>query len=254
MILAICLIVSNCTLLFSQTSDHKVYKGKYDIDMNNFYTGDCEYEYEQTPSGRIFDGYFKWKSDYDDSDVYHRVLRIDGNFKNDIQVGSWEWERILIDNRRDVYKRYECFRKLNFNNKGVLDGNFEIRDLHIPGTNTSYFDISGTFKNGKLTSVDFKSANYRVEDAKWTTSGVPYGTWKISQYDKWNGWTHYDMQLDENGKVIKCGYRDSSTGDWIDKYADGPYESRQLKIKIRDVINSKAYIMRSTKYLKIDNM
>ena len=173
--------------------------------------GIADYLYRNASGGtRIFEGEFVF-NDGKGNFVY-------GQFKNDKQVGVWEWI-----NRND-----EDF-DVTFNDDGVPDGRFHI------GLN-----IHGIFENGKLVSYWYNGKRlWLYGDLK---NGKPTGTWKIRGKDVPNG--EAIVVFDNSGEVINAYTQDVTTGDKYgvsENICNLPYEMGQ-----RFVRRIKAQCFRST--------
>lgn len=228
--------VLNSFVSFSQ-NPHKTYKGKYWID--GIGSGNCEYEYvELSDEQRIFDGNFYWTAEYKDSERYYypryvlEKYTVTGNFNDNKQTGTWKWKNV-----NEAQSIWEDEVIMNFNNDGILDGKFSYKWRTL--------NMSGTFRNGKLTSLNYSDNHKRLERATFTSSGMPTGVWTFTYInDKWKGTQSITVTFDEQGKIIKSGYRETSTGNWVNE--DGNLDDVMLNVKT----GLNQFILRSTKQLK----
>ena len=193
----------------------KKYDGNYDLTGFGFGLNSHEknygkaiYTYLENPDGsRIYEGKFGFYSNNGKSWA-------NGYFKNDRQVGLWIWDAPARNNGQ-----FHC--EINFNENGIPDGDFE-----MTVTNTGWHDprsyCIGKFVNGRLEYLKYKDDGTVWCDGHYK-NGHPVGEWTVGAPDK-----HLiTMVFNENGTLIKGGYRDERTGDWINGYS--PYPESLLR-------------------------
>lgn len=240
-LLRIVLLLLSCVFfqpVLSQNQKIRNYLGEYKIPnifgINNGYSlkGVAEYQYYDSDDGsRIFNGNFEFNAHR-----YEEKYHGSGNFKNDKQVGKWAWsgggDKI----------------SMNFNEFGILDGTFEIEYHFKGGLVSTYY---GTFANGRLVDIAYyeKSRDGRIllyVKGKYH-NGHPIGDWEFSEPNYPGGNHRFTMKYNNYGELIKCGYTNSQTGDWVNWPA---YNEEALRFEVRKCL--KNYIMRSTP--KINNL
>lgn len=185
----------------------KTYNGDFDLKGFGFnggaISGIANYQYKDASDGsRIFEGSFSFQNhDYDYAKGY---------FKNDKQVGRWTWDS-YNHNNDDV-----SHSEINFNENGIPIA----FDIYIgPRNKPKRSYLSGTFENGKLVSLSYKDNRIVKCDGKYNAEGKPIGDWHVE-----DGSHFIVMSFDDFGKLIKSGYRDDRTGDWINATSQYPYE------------------------------
>lgn len=205
------------------------YSGNYSLSGFGFghnssaiSAGQAVYTYIANNDGsRTFEGSFQF--------VAGRKIAV-GFFKNNRQVGLWLWDAPAPN-----YGIFHC--EINFNENGVPDGAFEMT-VKNEDTLDERSICSGTFVNGKLEYL-----NYKDYGNIWCNGGYrnghPVGEWKVRDR---NG-KSIIMQFSDDGTLIKGGYRDNRTGDWIDGYSNYPND-------LIDEVYSfmKGFFYRSTSY------
>lgn len=213
---------------YSRAAGQKFYSGKYRLSgfgidgTQTLLYGTAEYYYNENPDGsRAFEGPFKFEQS-----VRGNSGTASGCFKNDRQIGHWEWTQML-----DTDEPMRSY--INFNENGVPDGEF-----YISGWGEHY---EGRVSNGYPTYVEYYS-NDGYKGVKYigrfNSNGMPIGKWVYSESGKYSLNRTINMSFNDDGKLIKSGYRDDSTGDWVS--VSGPY-TKDIFFWVRDAIMNKCY-------------
>lgn len=198
--------------------------------------GTANYQYKDASDGsRIFEGKFS----FDQGDKDYKA-KAEGYFMADKQVGKWIWNYPILGDPYDRDIDFHC--EILFNENGVPDGEFDIyigKDHNSNGKyKRSYY--SGTFENGKLVSINFKDNNLIWCRGQYGLNGKPKGVWHMGE----KGSHAIEITYDEHGNVIKSGYRDNSTGDWIVATSTYP---QKLYSEVVEMIRY-GYCFRSTSF------
>ena len=205
----------------------KRYMGEYTMSgfTDGSHTGFADYQYRDAPDGtRIYEGEFSFNDNA--GHVAH------GEFKNNKQVGTWEW---TYKKMYDKEAKTQC--RIHFNDDGIPDGDFFVGES------------SGTFKNGDL--IYYHTLRYST----WSRSSFIYGnlkngkcvgTWSISGAD-----IPYEpayITFNENGDVSSAYTIDKTTGD---KHSVGSNVSNLPYIWARKVLDEvERCCLRSTPKIK----
>lgn len=192
--------------------------------------GIANYQYKEALDGsRIFEGKFSFSRKA--QGPYGTNANAKGYFKNNKQVGLWTWD--IPAGTYDDGIHSEIF----FNENG-LPVKFDISIGNLNRPRRSYF--CGTFENGKLKKIFYKD-NFLVKcSGEYNADGKPIGNWSIEE----DGQENIIMSFDNNGKLIKSGYRDYRTGDWINATSRYP---RELYLDVINMIRT-GYFLRSTSF------
>lgn len=179
--IALCLCFS--TNIISQTLE--TYSGSYELIMPQCncgypHEGKATYQYRKAPNGsRIFEGDFKF---IDDENHYYAI----GKFKNNHQVGRWEWgvreeEQIIINfNEYGHPEGAVKYKNCEFTIKnGVIRGDVVMRD-------------NGIEIKGKLNYEGDPIGKWTIRDPKYPLTTRDYddkytSSWYYSLYDLTTG-------------------------------------------------------------------
>lgn len=162
------------TIVTPPTPEHQVYTGKFTLPK--FSEGEASYSYLPSPTGeRIFDGPFNFIRDGSSKQYTYR-----GNFKNNRQVGTWEFASIE-DGDTIAYASFQ------FNDFGILDGTVYYGE--ITGIINNYIRrITFQYSNGRVEGpVYFEDIDYSNPQNNIIARGnyqndEPIGTWEFSNY------------------------------------------------------------------------
>lgn len=210
------------------------YKYEWDYNVNHNYSGKATYTYlENWDGSRTFEGNFSFVYDLNKKEGFPYemdVVKINGQFKNNKQVGHWEFYRKSSDG-------VVTSITMDFDENGKLNGEAEMPQI-----------FKAKFSHGKLVYViwmedwnGYSTRGYFTDDER------PKGEWKLSTNEKLqrrlgkSGEKPTITKYDSSGCFIKSGYRDESTGDWHDTHNRFPDE---IPEKIARVVNE--YLMRDT--------
>lgn len=159
------------------TPEHKVYTGDFQLNDNRVFRYQiASYSYLSSPTGeRIFDGPFKHVSH--SYDGYEDI--IDGNFKNNRQVGNW---KIATIEKGDTTN---CCT-FHFNDLGLLDG--EVMYFNLNRYNLDRERLSFLYSMGRIEGpVAYNLTNNRGPYLYYGAGGSyqnnePIGSWYSSNY------------------------------------------------------------------------
>ena len=216
----------------------KTYSGNYkyawDYNINHNYPGKATYTYlENSDGSRTYEGNFSFIYDLNKKEGYayeFDVVKINGQFKNNKQVGHWEFYR---KNSEDIVTSIS----MDFDENGKLNGEVDMPKM-----------FKAKFSHGRLVYViwmedwnGYSTSGYFTDDER------PKGEWKLSTNEKLqrrlgkSGEKPTITKYDSSGCFITSGYRDDSTGDWHDKHNRFPDEITE---RIAKIVNE--YLMRDT--------
>lgn len=175
------------TLIFccvaNMYGQHQTYKGKYILD--DYTSGNVEYEYLEVNNDRVLDGYFTFTA-------YGSMggFTMSGYFKNGLKDGSWNY----ANSQGMVYERK------NFKN-GKLDGLCESGDLKL-NLKDNHFVGSFTYTKNRTTYTgQFNQNGYA--DGEWVIDSNKSGIRYIRTLKWENGTLVSDIEFDEStGKKI----------------------------------------------------
>ena len=214
--------------------------------------GKAQYDYCDAPDGtRIFDGRFMFCDDFTDlqnwsaykpnmvaEDIsFEDIEKIFGTrikylalgrFSQDKQVGKWIW---IYYTYGATYPRiYVCV--INFNDKGVPEGDFEIYELYYSNEAARTFYnapkyykrsyLSGIIENGVIVFIDSKGCDYYSAEnyiykvsGHYNKEGYPIGKWSFSGTDYTDFGKYIMVEFDDEGNCIKNYRIDQTTGDHV---------------------------------------
>lgn len=216
----------------------KTYSGNYkyawDYNVNHNYQGKATYTYLDNWDGsRIFEGNFSFVYDLNKKDGYPYeldVVRINGQFKDNKQVGHWEFYRKSSDG--DITSI-----SMDFDENGKLNGEVEMPKI-----------FKAKFSHGRVVYVVWmEDWNGYSTSGFFTDDERPKGERKLSTNTNLqrrlgkSGEKPTITKYDSSGCFIKSGYRDDSTGDWHDTHNRFPDE---ISERIARIVNE--YLMRDT--------
>ena len=240
-----------------QLQSHHKYNGDFEMigfgfDGSETVTGKAQYDYCDAPDGtRIFDGRFMFCNDfarlqnwsaYKPNMVAEDIsfediekifgTRINylalGRFSQDKQVGKWIW---IYYTYGVTYPRiYVCV--INFNDKGVPEGDFEIYVLYrsVEAAITFYNApekykvkyLSGTIEDGVIVFIDSKGCDYYSAEnyiykvsGHYNKEGYPIGKWSFSGTEYTDFGKYIFVEFDDKGNCIKNYRIDQTTGDHV---------------------------------------
>lgn len=214
----------------------KTYSGNYkyawDYNVNHNYPGKATYTYlENWDGSRTFEGDFSFVYDLKKKEGYSYefdIVKINGQFKNNKQVGHWEFYRKNCDG-------VVTSITMDFDENGKLNG-----EVTVPKT------FKALFSHGRLIYVSWWIQQYSNQigygssystEGKFTDDERPKGEWEL----RMNGEKTITTKYDSSGCYIKSGYRDNSTGDWHEKSNHFPEE---IPSRVARYVNN--YLMRDT--------
>ena len=156
-----------------------------------------------------------------------------GNFKDNTMIGEWVWERINKDSG------WKLIVKLVFDNYGKIKS-FDKSEFSSDGKLMRQF--AGEYN--QLVIIRAKCKDFhkgQCDNGEYSSNGSPKGTW--IWYDMENGNRKLIVEYDSYGFITKSGYRENSTGDWVNvsKFRDTPVA---LKKYLAD--QTKKYFLRDT--------
>ena len=235
-------------------NERKTYSGKYSFSGLYFFNNladfktNVRYEYIDASDGsRIYDGKFEMKDS-----TSRENFSINGKFKNNKQVGKWIWLATSLEkeDKGKITKKIV----LTFDDTGKLNGPFELQYRN-------HETIVGTFKNGKISTVEkyYYYSYYdkdcggnkivEVRNAKFNDNLKLVGKdwyFRIKRGNKMD--IRFTASYDQSGKLIMCGYRDDSDGEWED--CSGSTGTCLDPLQLRLLYELNYYIMRSTPKIK----
>ena len=208
-----------------------LYRGDYPWKTSHFlFKGTAEYYYRESANGeRIYEDHFSFR--YNNKDNYWNYLYISGNFKNDKQVGTWNYTE---------HKGYII--TIHFNDDGILDGEFIIkRKVYSPYNDSESIitEYSGKFKDSYLYELDCSSCS-----GKFNKNGRPIGKWRIYSSDS----PVSNIEFNSSGGCSGY-YFDSRTGDKKiipSKAIDLPRDERR---NVMSILNDLLFRSSPTNYM-----
>lgn len=223
-------------LQFYGQNDLKVYSGpfttQYLLDPHtsgSFMKGNAKYQYFSASDGtRIFEGDFSFTNRIDDFEFTGK-----GKFKEDKMIGEWVWEKT---NKKSGWK---LIVQLFFDSSGFLR-NFDRSEYGSSGQLLRRY--AAEYSSSGIISAECKDYNGgSCKLGSYTSNGIPKGTW--IWYDLKDKNKEHIVEYDKYGFVLKSGYRNLSTGDWVTMS-----KFKQYPVHLKQHIANEAvrYFMRDT--------
>ncbi|HUX54042.1 MAG TPA: hypothetical protein VMV56_06490 [Williamwhitmania sp.] len=190
---------------YSQTQEYSgTYKGKKT-------SGKALYTYIQQSDSRVFDGIFRYKSEY---------LTISGHFKDNLKTGLWE----MTNTMKTDYVCKNCYNSVKGGYvNGLLSGEW-IYQIHSEENAYNANDLTNpqkvkkadiiyrvNFSNGKFSGV----FDTRGAKGAFNENGLINGPWKVVDSD--GNVINYEFS---NGVLIKYTKTNYSTGDVLEKWSN----------------------------------
>lgn len=197
----------------------------WDANVHHNVPGKATYTYRAASDGsRIFEGKFSYLRNQSSGEyVFVHYGKITGQFKNNVQVGHWEWE--FDSDKKPIMS-------IDFDKEGRLNGEVIYNGCHA------------LFKDGVLKYVEWN--RHGIETCGYfTLSGAPKNEWTVKR----KGRPTITVKFNEIGGHVSSGYRDNSTGDWQEVYQYKDVES--IPYEISDMVGD--YLMRDTPLYKPDS-